>query len=237
MNGKQYSNQEIEFIKLNHKNMSYIEIAEKLNRPVSSIYNKSFALQLRKDDYERYSEKDDDFIKANYKAMSDIDIAQRIGRTREAIRARRRHLNLIKTPSQIQRKGIFEKGHIPHNAHEDGTITIRKDSKGIAYYHIKVPGSRKMKMLHIHLWEQHNGKIPKGRVLFFLDGNQMNCLIENLECITRKELLRRNQRNANEFENSIKDNPDLMKLHQVAKRLKSKIKKLKKSKRHEKQIR
>ena len=41
---------------------------------------------------------------------------------------------------------------------------------------------------------KHNGKIPKGFVIFHLDGNKLNDSPENLEAISRSELLKRNLR-------------------------------------------
>jgi hypothetical protein len=43
------------------------------------------------------------------------------------------------------------------------------------------------------IWEQHNGEIPKGSVIIHIDGDRYNDSIDNLECITRAELLKRNR--------------------------------------------
>ena len=47
-------------------------------------------------------------------------------------------------------------------------------------------------MVHVLLWERVNGKVPKGKILKFKDGNRQNICIENLEVIDRTELMRRN---------------------------------------------
>jgi hypothetical protein len=52
-------------------------------------------------------------------------------------------------------------------------------------------------LLHWLVWQEHNGPIPEGHVVVFKDRNRENCAIENLECIHRRELARRNSMWAN----------------------------------------
>jgi hypothetical protein len=42
---------------------------------------------------------------------------------------------------------------------------------------------------HKWVWENANGKMPKDKVLIFLDGNKNNCSLSNLELVDRKEEL------------------------------------------------
>lgn len=90
-------------------------------------------------------------------------------------------------------KTRFKKGQTPHNCYNEvGKVTVRKDS-GIAagYKYICIlPG--KWELYHRYLWQQTNGAIPQGYCLWFIDGNTMNCDINNLECISRKENRYRN---------------------------------------------
>lgn len=227
---RKFTQSEVDFIKTNYQLMTCTEMAKKLNRPLTSVYTRMYAEGLKKNTYNRYSKTEDTFIKANYTTLSDEEIGKKLNRTKQAITGRRKLLRLIKTPEMIQRKMTYKKGNIPHNAHKDGTITSRTESSGIEYLHMKVPGRRKMMMLHVYLWEQEHGQIPKTHVIVFKDGNQLNCVIENLKCITRAEHLKRNKQKSLDLENIIKDNPELLKLHQVTKKLKRKINKLKKSK-------
>lgn len=45
------------------------------------------------------------------------------------------------------------------------------------------------------VWEKHNGPIPEGKFIVFLDGNRRNCDIENLYLIDRKTHVRMAQNN------------------------------------------
>lgn len=82
----------------------------------------------------------------------------------------------------------FKKGHIPVNAVPVGYERVDKDG----YVYIKVEGKRKLVMKHRHIWEQHNGEIPKGCNIQFKDGNRQNCSIENLYIVSRRKQMLNN---------------------------------------------
>lgn len=86
----------------------------------------------------------------------------------------------------------YKKNHIPHNALADGTEVKRKDKSGRIYTLIKVPGKRKLQLKHRVVWEQCKGKIPKAHNIIFIDGDTDNFNIDNLKCISNKDLLRMN---------------------------------------------
>ena len=122
------------------------------------------------------------------------------------------------TPEAIARTALtrFCKGHIPHNHHEEiGTIVIRhahKDRKAPPYKWIKTLEG--MRMLHAYNWEQIHGKVPKGFVLRFKDGNTMYCDPINLELITLIENMKRNtiHRYPDELKELIRLNAKLKKI-------------------------
>ena len=94
-----------------------------------------------------------------------------------------------------QNKTSFKKGSIPHNYKEIGSERIcSKDG----YIYIKTVESKKWVLKHRFIWEKHNGKIPKGKIIQFKDGNKENLSIANLECISRQENL---YLNSNGFKN------------------------------------
>ncbi len=78
----------------------------------------------------------------------------------------------------------------------DGAITIRYDvspktGKRTPYKYIRLTKG-KWDLYHRHLWKKHNGPIPAKHVIIFKDGNSLNCILENLDCITMAENARRN---------------------------------------------
>ena len=84
----------------------------------------------------------------------------------------------------------FKKGMASANQLPVGHIRINTDG----YRDIKVaPGPRNWVQLHRWSWKQLHGEYPnKGMTLFFKDGDKLNCEVENLELISRSELMKRN---------------------------------------------
>jgi len=80
----------------------------------------------------------------------------------------------------------FKPGHRPKNSLPVGTITIRIDTNGKAYHHIKVAEPKKWEYLARHVWEATRGrKIPQGFVVYHLDGISLNDSQDNLTCVPR----------------------------------------------------
>ncbi|HAD79044.1 MAG TPA: hypothetical protein DCF99_06070 [Flavobacteriaceae bacterium] len=168
-----------------------------------------------------FTTEEDEFIRENYLKIPVKTIATILSRSYCGVSGRLSEMNLIipeeiieqrkkdsfykkgekpwntgKKLTEEQRQKIehtwFKKGNIPGNAKKDGEEVIRKDSKGREYWLIKVPEKTKLTEKHKWLWEKHNGKIPKGNNVVFINGNTLDCRIENLECITDAELMERN---------------------------------------------
>lgn len=91
-------------------------------------------------------------------------------------------------------KTSFKPGLVPHNTQEIGKIVKRKDNKGRMYARIKVAEPNVWQMLHVYIWEQRYGKIPKGFCVIFKDKNTENMSLENLMLVSRNELVRLNQK-------------------------------------------
>ena len=148
-------------------------------------------------------------------------IARHMGLREGQVRAKAFKLGLKKTPEfsyQWSKKGMFKPGHtpankgkkmskemykrcaptmfkkgqLPHNTLKDGAISIREDKIGVAYKHIRV-GLSKWVPYHRYRWELFRGKIPKGMLVAFKDGDTMNCKLNNLELISMAENAVRNK--------------------------------------------
>jgi hypothetical protein len=98
-----------------------------------------------------------------------------------------------KIPEEIKAKYVhtmYKKGNVPQNTKHDGAISIR-ETKGRPYKWIRVEKAI-WKLYHRFLWEQHHGKIPKGYSVRFIDGDSLNCVIENLQIVTFQQNLNMN---------------------------------------------
>ena len=118
-------------------------------------------------------------------------------------------------------KGYYKKGNVPHNKgvkmdeylSEESIKNVKKTQfkKGEEHEgpnHISwVDGLHHMTKDCVHVWtgngtsvrrpkmvyEKHFGPIPKGYIIYHIDGNKDNDDPNNLEAISRAELLSRNK--------------------------------------------
>ncbi len=129
------------------------------------------------------------------------------------------HGNRMRAGSKIGESYRFHKGHIPANKGlrrpgwapgrmsdtqfkagdrpvtwvPIGTRRIEPDG----YEKIKVTDSRQparknWEYVHVRAWVAAHGTVPPSHAVVFRDGNKKNCALENLELISRQELMRRN---------------------------------------------
>lgn len=154
-------------------------IAADIGRELRAVYQKALALGLKKS--------------AEYLATPAA------GRTngRQGIGSR---FKKGQTPWNKDVKGLdiggketrFKPGHKPLNTWKP--IGAERNSDGYLYRKVADTGVKKVDwvMAHIQIWEQHNGTVPSGHAVIFKDGNRKHIEIDNLECISRAELMNRN---------------------------------------------
>ncbi len=90
------------------------------------------------------------------------------------------------------KKTQFKKGNIPANSRMNGVMSERyhkRDKRTYLYIRIS-PG--KWMLYNRYVWQKHHGEIPAKHVIIHKDKNTLNCNIENLECISMAENMRRN---------------------------------------------
>ena len=80
----------------------------------------------------------------------------------------------------------FKKGHSPVNHRPVGSTRVTKDG----YIEVKVAEPDKWKLNSRVVWESVNGKIPKGYVILHINGITTDDGIENLQIMSRAEVVR-----------------------------------------------
>jgi len=73
-----------------------------------------------------------------------------------------------------------------------GTERISKDGYLERKINDDLPLQRRWRAVHLLLWESENGPLPASHAVAFRNGDKTDIRLENLECITRRELMRRN---------------------------------------------
>lgn len=89
----------------------------------------------------------------------------------------------------------FKKGRFPANRDPDFYVLGALRVNGDGYIDMRVSfalGACGWRMLHLILWEDVRGPIPKGYCLRFKDGDRLNVELGNLVLISRADNMRRN---------------------------------------------
>jgi len=168
--------------------------------------------------YTRWTEAEDTMLRELYLTLSAGQIALRMGRTMPGVKNRINHLRL-KKPAGITNPGCFIAGQAAWNKgmkglslggeagwfkpgnrsgraieiyQPIGTERISKDGYRQRKINDAMPLHKRWRGVHIIEWEAINGPLPKGHALTFINGDKTDCRLDNLVCITRRELMLRN---------------------------------------------
>ena len=156
------------------------KIADDLGVSESIVYNRAFAMGIKKDPV--------------YLRSTQFPVGYLGGKATQFQKGQappNKGQKMSKDVYQKVAKTMFKKGNKPMNTQPIGTIHQRRDTGGKMYLYIKLADS-KWEQLNRYTWEQHNGPIPKGMVVVYKDGNYLNNDIANLLMITKKENMARN---------------------------------------------
>lgn len=177
---KRWTQAEKAYITEHYANTLTADIAKALNRSEKSIYGFAFNNKLLKSRA---------FVKERCREQMKHNGRAKMWQFRKNHEAWNKGLPVTIIGSKATQ---FKKGQKPHNTKADGVITLRRDKASGKYYQYIRIAESKWKPLHVHMWEQVNGRVPNKTLIVFKDKNTMNCTIENLEAITQAENARRN---------------------------------------------
>lgn len=177
---RNWTNDELCYIKKNYCNKYTIEIATKLNRSVRSVYQAANTLGLKKTK---------EFMQIALERESQkLKIVGTNTRFKPGHSTYNKGQKMSKEVYEAVKVSMFKKGNEPHNMKYDGHERIcAKDG----YVYIRITKGKYV-LKHRLVWEQHNGPIPKGHIIIFKDKNKLNLNIDNLQMVTLRENMLRN---------------------------------------------
>jgi hypothetical protein len=147
------------------------KIADDLGLSESSVYNRAFAMGIKKDPvYLRSTQYPPGYLGGKATQFQKGQVPPNKGQ------------KMSTEVYQKVAKTMFKKGSKPVNTQPIGTIHQRRDTGGKMYQYIKIADSH-WEQLNRYTWEQHNGPIPKGMVVVYKDGNYLNNDINVLQLI------------------------------------------------------
>ena len=89
---------------------------------------------------------------------------------------------------------MFKEGHTPANKMKVGEYTHTTDGYLIQKIQEKGAQQERFAFVHRKIWEEHNGPIPPGHKIIFLDGDKDNCTISNLAMIDNADAMEMRRR-------------------------------------------
>lgn len=184
MTQKFWTESEDEIMRSLYPDNSTVHVAEKLGKTLSGVYQRARKLGLLKS-----------------AAYLDSPAACRLRRGDNPGIAYRYKKGQVPPNKGLRRPGWapgrmaesqFKKGNRPHDWRPIGSTRLSKDG----YLERKVSDTgyspRDWKGVHVTTWETINGPVPTGHAVVFKDGNKEHIDIDNLELISRADLMRRN---------------------------------------------
>ena len=93
---RNYTQEELEYIKENYTNMTTQELATKLNKSIGSINNATRKMRLIKQEHKPWTDSEVEYLKNNYLEKTSEDIGEYLNRSIHSVNAERDRLGLIR---------------------------------------------------------------------------------------------------------------------------------------------
>lgn len=173
-------------IRARYEDEPSVEIARDLGRPVSSVYQRAYALGLHKTEAYLASP-------AAGRTFGQRGMGTRFvkGQTPPNKGLRRPGWGPGRMKDTQFKKGVRQ-GVAVKLYQPIGTERLSKDGYRERKIHDGLPLQRRWRAVHLLLWESVNGPLPKGHAIAFVNGDKTDIRLDNLECITRAALMLRN---------------------------------------------
>lgn len=198
-----------QFIRENVKGISNQELADRVNEKFGTVYTRQAIAST----------------KCRIGVKSGIDAKIKLGERRGIdTMFKRGHVPANKGkkfPGRVSCTS-FKPGHVPHNHLLVGSELVKSDG----YLYVKIAEPNKWKQKHRLVWEKAHGSVPRTHCIVFLDGDRLNCSLENLAIISRSVNARRNQNHL------LSRDRELSKLGVVAAKLIEKLHRRKRGNKH-----
>lgn len=174
-----WTENQLALLREHYPNMPMPELTKLLNKSVSAIYGKVYALGIKRSQ---------EFLDSP--AACKLRRGDEIGKS---YRFKKGQVPPNKGMKGVYYEGsaatFFAKGHEPANYKPIGAIRTSCDG----YYEIKIAdGMHQWRFLHRVIWERCNGAIPKSYIVSFIDRNPQNINIKNMSLFTKAQNMQRN---------------------------------------------
>lgn len=178
-----WNDEAVALLRLHYPDMPMPELSALLGRHARVIYSKAYALELKRS--------------AEYMASPAACRLRRGDNVGAANQFKKGNRSWNHGQSGYYAGGRsadtqFSKGTRPHNWRPVGFERVTFE--GYLYRKVRDTGVSKndWQAVHTLLWIEHHGPLPEGLLVVFKDGNKNNIVIDNLELVSRAQLMARN---------------------------------------------
>lgn len=198
MSTREYTKQEIDYIKKHYKSKTYKQIANELGRSTKSVNGKARQLGLTKKKIiiknRVWTKEKDAELARIYPFKSNKEVADLLNLTVRAIQSRAKHLCLYKDPSFVK-NGLYKKGNLPHSTRPIGYVRHTLDGPMI-----KIANSRTKAdwiTYQLYVWLSAGNKMPQDGYFVRLKPEYKNLPYEQWESrhmalVNRRQNLEKN---------------------------------------------
>jgi hypothetical protein len=150
--------------------------------------------------YRYYTPEEIRFVKKNIRGRSSVEMTK-LFNERFRLRITLKQMETLLYKHDLRNGiGIFRPGHVPankgktHPGRQGNYKPVGSERMECGYVMVKVSARKNQlcknwKRKHVIIWEKAHGKVPRGHVIIFADGNKSNIRLSNLLLVSRKELM------------------------------------------------
>jgi hypothetical protein len=181
---------EDQFLRVNYELHNTTKLAKLLNRTGAAVTNRLHKLNI--------------YLPEHLRVARRLETAFKPGSV-PVNKGKRWDEYMSKEGQQGSSRTTFRPGHLPLNAKFDSAVTVRKDNRGVPYKWVRISQGN-WEMLHVHTYKKIYRTVPKGYIVFFKNGDTMDCRPANLGIQTRAENMKKNtiHRYPEELKNTIR---------------------------------
>jgi predicted transcriptional regulator len=128
---RNYTDEEIQYVKNNFKNMTIKQIANNLNKKESSVYNVVRKLGLVKQAHSKWTDEEVEFLKENYIHMTSEEISEYVKHSVDAINTMRDRLGLIRNKNWSESEIQFLKDNFESTLFSELSKTLGRTENAI----------------------------------------------------------------------------------------------------------
>lgn len=150
--------------------------------------------------YKRWTQTEDEYLREHYPDSATADVAKALGRTFASVKGRAKRIKIYKSEKfrDSELSGRRKLGQAPWNKGiKTGMAPLSLPIGTIRYhecndqYHIKI-GPTQWRPYAEYVWKKAGNEMPDGHIVAIKDKSK-EITIDNLETMTRAELLNRNR--------------------------------------------